>query len=549
MGGYPGLYNHLLGGARTVMNMKRQKMSRMQFLWLRWLTRRCPCYIKLVAGKQLVPLLLLLLMLPAVVQAQFDFAIITGGTVTITKYTGSGGDVVIPATINGYPVTSIGGYYNQLAEHEYGAFEDCTTLTSVTIGTNVTSIGDSAFYDCPGLTSVTIPNSVTSIGGYAFFWCTSLNNVTMGSGVTSIGDHAFLSCWSLTSITIPSSVTSIGNEAFDECGLTSITIPDSVTGIPDRAFAYCGGLTNITIGKGVTSIGDLAFANSGLTSVTIPNSVTSIGDELFSGCPLTSVTIPDSVTNIGQLAFYDCLGLTSIGVSSNNPVYCSVNGVLFNRNQTTLIEYPEGIAGGYTIPNSVTDIGGSAFASCSRLTSVTVPNSVTNIGDSAFADCLSLTNITIPNSVTSIGDGAFGGCTNVTSVCFQGNAPNLGMDVFDEYEILGWPPGFTLVFDPATVYYLPGTTGWSNTFAGLPTALWTLPQPLVLQGSVGVHSNQFGFTVSWATNLSVVVESSTDLAAKTWTPMQTNALNNGVVNFSDPQWTNYPSRFYRVRSQ
>ena len=85
--------------------------------------------------------------------------------------------------------------------------------------------------------------------------------------------------------------------------------------------------------------------------------------------------------------------------------------------------------------------------------------------------------------------------------------------------------------------------------AGIPTALWTLPYPLILQGSVGVQSNQFGFLVSWATNLSVVVEASTDLTNKNRTPLQTNALDNGVVNVTDPEWTKYPSRFYRVRSQ
>jgi hypothetical protein len=101
----------------------------------------------------------------------------------------------------------------------------------------------------------------------------------------------------------------------------------------------------------------------------------------------------------------------------------------------------------------------------------------------------------------------------------------------------------------ATVYYLPGTTGWGSTYAGLPTATWTLPYPLILNGSLGVLSNQFAFTVSWATNASVVVEASADLNNPKWSPVITNALNNGVVNFTNPKWANYPSRFYRVRSQ
>jgi hypothetical protein len=100
-----------------------------------------------------------------------------------------------------------------------------------------------------------------------------------------------------------------------------------------------------------------------------------------------------------------------------------------------------------------------------------------------------------------------------------------------------------------TMYYLPGTTGWSTNFAGFPTALWMLPYPVVLIGTVAVQTNGYGFTASWATNTSVVIEASTTMSIKTWTPLQTNALKNGVINFSDPSWTTHPNRFFRVRSQ
>ena len=253
---------------------------------------------------------------------------------------------------------------------------------------SVTSIGSSAFYRCTGLTSLTIPNSVTSIGEEAFRWCSGLTSVTIGNSVTSIGDRAFNWCTGLTSVTIPNSVTSIGNSAFSCCSsLTSVTIPNSVTSIGNYAFQSC----------------------SGLTSVTIPNSVTSIGIGAFGGCKsLTSVTIPNSVTSIGIGAFLDCIGLTSINVASDNSNYCSVDGVLFNKDKTTLIQYPGGKQGAYTIPNSVTSIGNSAFSSFSSLTSVTIPNSVTSIGNRAFYYCTGLTSVTIEaKTPPALGNYAF----------------------------------------------------------------------------------------------------------------------------------------------
>ena len=231
----------------------------------------------------------------------------------------------------------------------------------------VTSIGQNAFYkNCESLTSVTIPNSVTSIGAYAFSGCSGL-----------------------TSVTIPNAVTSIGGEAFSGCsGLTSVTIPNSVTSIGGEAFSYCRGLTSVTIGNSVTSIGDNAFGScSGLTSVTIPNSVTSIGGEAFSYCS----------------------SLENINVELGNNNYSSIDGILYNKDQTSLLCCP-GAKISVTIPNSVTSIGNDAFHGCYGLTSVTIPNSVTSIGNDAFYDCSGLTSVTIPNSVTSIGSYAFGYC-------------------------------------------------------------------------------------------------------------------------------------------
>ena len=223
----------------------------------------------------------------------------------------------------------------------------------------------------------------------------------------------------ITSVVIEPGVTSIGSQAFYECSnLTSITIPSGLTSIGEQAFGNCTGLTSITIPSGFISIGDYAFWNcTGLTSITIQNGVTSIGTGAFWNCTgLTSITIPSSVTSIGVNVFYNCTGLTDITVDSSNPSYCSESGVLFNKDKTTLIYYPLGKNGSYTIPDGVTAIGDYAFYYCSGLTSVTIPSSVTSIGESAFRHCTGLTSITIPNSVTSIVNLAFWDCDSLTIV-------------------------------------------------------------------------------------------------------------------------------------
>ena len=419
---------------------------------------------------------------------------IVDGEVTITGCNSdASGELIIPATIEGYSVTRIGSmafsYCTSLTSVTipdtvtsigFSAFSYCTSLTSVTIPDTVTSIGDSAFFNCSSLTSVTIPDTVTSIGDSAFQYCSSLTSVTIPDSVTSIGRNTFYHCSGLTSVTIPDSVTNIGDSVFWFCdSLASVTIPDSVTSIEDYTFYHCSGLTSVTIPGSVTSIGDCAFSDcdsltsvtipdgvtsiedsafsycNSLTSVTIPDSVTGIGDHAFYGCEsltsvtipdgvisigdgvfsycnsLTSMKIPDSVTSIGNYPFSRCSGLTGICVDDNNICYSSDDsGVLFNKEKTVLIQAPGTISGSYVIPNSVTSIVECAFNGCTNLDSVTIPNSVTNIGDEAFLDCDSLTSVTIPNCVTSIGNHAFSFCDSLTSVTIGDSVICIGDGAF-----------------------------------------------------------------------------------------------------------------------
>ena len=293
------------------------------------------------------------------------------------------GEVIIPSTVTYksrtlsvisignkafyycHDLTSVTIPYSVTTINDY-AFEECTSLRDLRIedGSNILSCNSNAFKECPlktlylgrdlqnpcfrsntTLTSVTIGNSVTTIGEEAFYGCTGLTSVTIGNSVTTIGEEAFYGCTCLTSVTIPNSVTTIGDDAFHYCtGLTSVTIPNSVTTIGSRAFDSCSSLTSVTIGNNVTTIGSSAFEDCrGLTSVTIPNSVTTIGYRAFDSCSgLTSVTIGNSVTTIGKYAFRYCSGLTSINLLGETPPSVENNNFTENDYVNITLYVPTG---------------------------------------------------------------------------------------------------------------------------------------------------------------------------------------------------------------
>ena len=249
------------------------------------------------------------------------------------------GDIIIPEKVKGndgveYIVDSLGG----------NCFSG-SGLTSITIPSSVTSLGEACFSLCSGLTSITIPSSVTSLGDLCFFGCSSLTSITIPSSVTSLGAACFSACVSLTSITIPSSVTSL--DCFSGCsGLLSITIPSSVTLLGGACFSGCSSLTSITIPSSVTSMGYDCFRDcSGLKSITIPSSVTSLGWHCFWNCSgLTSITIPSSVTLLGESCFQDCQNLETVYFEGK---YCRSNYADLKIPTTSIIKVPTEYLQGY----------------------------------------------------------------------------------------------------------------------------------------------------------------------------------------------------------
>lgn len=333
-----------------------------------------------------------------------------GSTCTIVGIgTCTDADVYIPATIDGYSVTKIAA----------SAFENCSNITSVTVGNGVENIGEGAFSGCSNLESVTLPfvgESVKSFHRYPFGYVFGTSSYE--GGVETQQFYGSKTSPTQTVYYIPSGLKSViitgGNiyyGAFSNCkDLESITIPNDITKIDDAAFSHCQSLTSFVIPNGVESIGEGAFSGcTSLISITIPDSVTKLGESAFVSCQnLTSVTIPGSVALIESYAFEYCSSLTNITISDG------VTRIGFNTfaNCTAL----ESI----TLPNSVIKIGIGAFSNCTKLKNITLSQSLEAINSKVFDNCDELTSLTIPASVTRIDFGAFDYCFGLMELYFEG---------------------------------------------------------------------------------------------------------------------------------
>ena len=405
----------------------------------------------------------------------------------ITGVSDKGGDVVIPSTLAGKPVTRMadslftwasGMTSVTLPEHLKSignyTFSYCSGLTnSIAIPGGVTNIGNSAFNNCYNLTGfLAIPGSVENIGDSAFQGCSRLSGVTIGEGVRNIGDSAFYYLFVAGDLVIPDSVTNIGNQAFYNCAnLTNLTIGASVVRIGDSAFYRCERLVGaLTIPDSVKSIGNSAFSLCSLLDgeLTLGAGVTNIGDSAFSSCYRLrgSLTVPGCVKKVGAYAFFNCEGLTGsltiedgvLEIWDSAFSQTGLTGALTIPNSVTDIRERafansegftsltigsgvqsigasafsncKGLSGSVTIPEAVTSIGGAAFSYCSGLTNVTMLCSITAIEDGTFASCGSLESVTIPNGVTDIGKDAFSSCRNLANVTIPGSVTHMGTGAF-----------------------------------------------------------------------------------------------------------------------
>jgi len=428
------------------------------------------------------------------------------------------------------------------------AFEYCASLSNLTIGSGVTSIGDYSFFDCFGLTNIDLPDTITSIGNYAFYQCSGLTSVTIPSG--SIGNQAFQYCSGLTYLELGSGVTSIGKEAFEFAHRLSgeITIPDSVTSIGAWAFAYCEEITDLVIGSGVTSIGGgIVEACSGLTSITClattpPNIVASF--DYANECPIyvpceslgrylsewsqyasriegippceAPILYKIEATYLDSSTYNALCSGTSLSSGDTRPngyTYTAMTSAVIGPCVTTIgnsafdgftslssVTIPNSVASigtyafhndssliGVTIPNGVSSIMGGTFAGCTSLGSVNIPNECTIIRDYAFQDCFSLSNILIPNSVTAIGASAFENCSGLTQVSIGSGVTAIDNQAFQNCSSL------TSIDIPSGVTYI--RSGTFINCSGLTSV--TIPNTVIDIGisSFGGCSNLTGVTI------------------------------------------------------
>ena len=440
---------------------------------------------------------------PLLIQGCKNTVVPTGFQLVISNYAFSGTGLTSLELPQG--VTSIREY----------AFQNCSSLTSITIPSGITEIANYTFQDCSSLSSVTILGKLTNIGNYAFSGCTKLADFAIPATVTSIGKYAFYNCSSLTSVTIPDGMYYTDESVFSNCaGLAALTLHKNITSLGANSFYNCKGLQEIHCYAvtpptcktdalyGVSSSTKLyvpeesvetysntaPWSNFNITAIPLPygtcgdnitwnvtDSVLTISGTGAMNCSepwsfyspsIKSLVIGEGVTDLGNIYFTDCSSLVSIEVAADNPAFCTIDDVLFNKDKTVLIQYPVGNKRAeYVIPATVDSIGAASFEVCENLTSVIIPASVTKIGEIAFYGCTGLQSITCESSTPPVCSKL---CyfTDYCFMCFDG--------VDKESVILYVPKGSVAAYQEAEE--------WSN-FKNIQ------PNPVIGQGTCGAEGD------------------------------------------------------------
>lgn len=384
---------------------------------------------------------------------------------------------------------------------EYDSFSCLELMTDVTIADSVKVIERRAFCGCDSLSSITIPGSVASIEGMAFLGCKSLKTVILLPGVTTIEYDAFRSCTSLRSIVIPNSVISIGEQAFYYTRLSAAIIPSSVISIGEDAF-YASSLQYFSVDEENTVYSDVdgVLFNKDQSTLldypdgkvedtyTIPDTVTAIAENAFTNCyGISNIVVPRNVTSIGTTAFHYAF-LYAVTVDAENQCFSDKNGVLFNKDGSTILYYPsKRTHANYSLPSSVTSIAPHAFSFSQYLISITLPESITTIGSHAFAECTNLSCINIPKEVSYIGESAFDNCEKLSSIHLPYKLTKIEQYTFHGCKSLltvTIPKGVVTIGDDAfcgcsslTHVVIPNTVAHIGACAFIGTAIKTLELP------------------------------------------------------------------------
>lgn len=330
-------------------------------------------------------------------------------------------DIYVKMELNSIPIEDLSDYLSKLPDNTSSSFEPYKII-------------------------ITEPNpDLNELKNILKSFCTSYSatrkiDLNLGyTEITSIPEKAFYQVYSLTGIKLPQTVTTIGNNAFYDCSnLTYIDLPDEIESIGSKAFQYCKKLQSVTLPKGLTTIQSSLFYNcTALSHVDIPSTVETIDTSAFSYCEsLTEITLPASITNItngGDFSnLFTLTGLEIINFDSEHPDFCSIDGVVFNKDKTKLVYCPPQKAGSYTIPESVTTIGIWGFLNNKKLTSISMSNNVTTLEDYAFESCSALTDITLSTAITSIPYYCFDNCDSLTEFTIPSNIKTIVTRAFND---------------------------------------------------------------------------------------------------------------------